>query len=87
MKQLSTPQPLATFTQPISLEHKDKPLFPRAFIWASSFTPSTFVQFAEKYRHDPEWEYREIDAGHMVMLSHANELIQTLEELDNVAQQ
>ena len=87
IKQLSSPQPLATFTQPISLIYKNKPPFPRAYIWASSFAPSPFVRFADRYRHDPEWAYREIDAGHMIMLSHTKELIQVLEELDAVTRE
>ena len=81
MNDCCVPQSFATFTQAISLTHKEKPPFPRAFIWASNFSPSPFVKFSEQYGDDPEWEYREIASGHMVMISHPDELTATLLEL------
>jgi len=81
MNEYSVSQPVNTFLQPISLQHAEPPPFPRAYIWASEFTPSPFVQFAEKLRHNDNWEFREIPSGHMVMLSHAAELTDVLLEL------
>lgn len=81
MNDYAVPHPYATFKQPVSLKHKGRPPYPRAYIWASAFTPSAFVQFAEKYRNDPDWEYHEIPSGHMLMLSHASELTNILQKL------
>lgn len=77
----STPQPFGTLTQPIQLQYGDKPPFPRAYIWASKFTPSPFTALAEKVRNDPNWEYHEIPAGHMLMFSHGYELSKLLHEI------
>jgi pimeloyl-ACP methyl ester carboxylesterase len=77
----STPHPFATFTQPVKLQFGDKPPFPRAFIWASNFTPSPFTALAEKVRNDPDWEFHEIPAGHMLMFSHTEELSRLLHDM------
>jgi pimeloyl-ACP methyl ester carboxylesterase len=77
----STPHPFATFTQPVQLQYGDKPPFPRAYIWASNFTPSPFAPLAEKVKNDPNWEYYEIPAGHMLMLSHVDELSKLLNDI------
>ena len=77
----SRPQPFATLTQPIELQYGDKPPFPRAYIRASSFSPSPFTTFAAMASKDPDWEYHEIPAGHMLMFSHTNELGNLLHEI------
>ena len=81
MNDYCTPHPFKTFQQTISLTHRHSVPYPRTYIWASEFKYSPFVKFAEKYRDDPDWGYREIPACHMVMLSHANELTTMLIEL------
>ncbi len=81
MNDYCTPHPFKTFQQTISLTHRHSVPYPRTYIWASEFKYSPFVKFAEKYRDDPAWGYREIPACHMVMLSHANELTTMLIEL------
>ncbi|MFQ5660093.1 MAG: alpha/beta fold hydrolase [Gammaproteobacteria bacterium] len=81
MGEFSVGTPFATLLQRISLIYNSAPPYPRAYIWASGFTPSPFVETAEKCRNDPDWEYREIPSDHMAMLSHADELVDVLTEL------
>jgi pimeloyl-ACP methyl ester carboxylesterase len=52
----------------------------RAYVWASGFVPSPFVQFATALRGDPAWTYREIASGHSMMMSHPDELTALLVE-------
>lgn len=60
--------PLASLEQPLELSNP--PMDNRAYIWASGFTPSPFKKFAAAVREDAAWTYHEIDAGHMMMISH-----------------
>jgi pimeloyl-ACP methyl ester carboxylesterase len=73
---LKTDHPLATLEQPIRLENGPHPR--RAYIWASGFQPSPFVPLAEKARNDPAWIYDEIDGGHLLMMSHADDVTEKL---------
>lgn len=77
----SVDHPLASLEQKIELINDDQPPVRRAYIWASGFTPSPFEKFAAIARDDPAWMYREIDAGHMMMVSHPVELSDLLEEM------
>lgn len=77
----ATDHPLASLEQPVRLTHADGPVDRRAYIWASGFTPSPFEKFAAETRDDPAWTYREIQSGHMPMISHPVELTELLEEL------
>jgi len=67
----SVDHPLASLEQPLSLSKP--PVENRAYIWASGFTPSPFEKFAAAVREDPAWTFREINAGHMMMVSHPEE--------------
>jgi pimeloyl-ACP methyl ester carboxylesterase len=76
-----TDHPLAAFEQRIRLTHADGPVDRRVYIWASGFAPSPFEKFAAETRDDPAWTYREIQSGHMPMISHPVELTALLEEV------
>lgn len=78
---LSVDHPLATLEQKLELSDGMGYPGPRAFIWASGFNPSPFVKFAEAYRHDPSWMYREIDSGHMMMISHPEQTTALLADI------
>jgi pimeloyl-ACP methyl ester carboxylesterase len=76
--ELSVPQPFGTLQQPLSLVQKEKPKYKRSYIWASGFTHSPFVRFAERVREDDDWDYHELPAGHMAMISHPDEVTSIL---------
>ena len=78
---LSVPQPFGTFTQRISLNQTGSPPYTRSYIRASAFNAGPFGQFADRVRDASGWNYFEIPSGHMVMLSHADELTTLLEEI------
>lgn len=80
---LSVPQPFGTFTQRISLEHTGAPSYSRTYIRASAFQSGPFGQFADRYREAAGWNYLEIPSGHMVMVSHARELVDAFERLSS----
>lgn len=77
---LSVDHPLASLEQKLMLSDGKGYEGPRAFVWASHFTPSPFVQFADTFRNDPAWIYREIPSGHSMMMSHPAETAALLEE-------
>ena len=78
----SVPQPFSTLDQALILENHTKGrLYSNVFIWASSYTPSPFVQFARKCRSDPAWDYYEVPSGHMAMISNAEDLTSILDGL------
>lgn len=78
---LSVSHPIATLQQAIRLSSNDKPEFPRSYLWASSFSPSPFSQFAERVRGDADWDFREIEGSHMMMVSHVGATARVLNEL------
>ncbi len=74
----SRPHPFATIRQPIQLRTTAKPTFPRSYIWASDFAQGPFARFAERVRDDPSWDYREISGGHLLMVSHPDQVANAL---------
>jgi hypothetical protein len=78
---LSASHPLSTLEQKVSLSDGSGYRGPRAFIWASGFQPSPFVKFAKEYKDDTSWTYREIDSGHMMMISHPEKTAAVLAEV------
>ncbi len=78
---LSVDHPLACLEQQIQLSHPQGPVSSRSFIWASDFTPSPFEKFAAAARNDHRWRYREINSGHMMMVSHPMALAEILVDL------
>lgn len=62
------PHPLATWSQPLALKHGETRL-PRAYVRCTNPARPIFEQFSHRYRGDPAWTYREIDAGHDCMIA------------------
>jgi pimeloyl-ACP methyl ester carboxylesterase len=56
------PQPLKTFTEPLSLEGHYRGA--RVYIFCSGYTPTSFSPFAERARNDPAWRYHELPTHH-----------------------
>ena len=78
---LSVSHPMATLRQPIRLKTIEKPDYPRSYLWASHFSPSPFRQFAERVRVDADWDFREIEGSHMMMVSHVDATARVLHQL------
>jgi pimeloyl-ACP methyl ester carboxylesterase len=55
-------QPRKTFTQPIALEGRYAG--PRAYVFCSGYSPTSFAPFAERARNDPAWRYHELPTHH-----------------------
>lgn len=56
------PQPLKSFTQPLSLEGRYHG--PRVYIFCTGYSPTSFAPFAERARNDPAWRYHELPTHH-----------------------
>jgi pimeloyl-ACP methyl ester carboxylesterase len=63
------PQPLATFTEALHLDHADATPTRTYVACTASATATTFRPFAERVRADPAWRYREIATGHDAMIT------------------
>jgi pimeloyl-ACP methyl ester carboxylesterase len=74
------PQPLATFTQPLSLANGETRV-PRAYIRCTDPERPVFEQFCRAIRGDPAWIYREIAAGHDCMIADPDGTAKLLLEL------
>jgi pimeloyl-ACP methyl ester carboxylesterase len=72
-----TPQPIATFEQPIRLSGEVEKVKNITYIFATQFTMSPFRQFYEKAKAK-RWKTLEMAAGHDVMLDMAEELTDVL---------
>jgi pimeloyl-ACP methyl ester carboxylesterase len=64
-----TPQPFATFSQPIRLQGTLPASVPRTYIYCSGRPTGSFDQFSRALRDDPQWRYRELATGHDAMVS------------------
>jgi pimeloyl-ACP methyl ester carboxylesterase len=66
-----TPQPVATFTEPVSLG--DARVSDRVYVYCSDRPLGIFGRFAEAARANPaEWRYVELPTGHDAMLTMPN---------------
>jgi pimeloyl-ACP methyl ester carboxylesterase len=72
-----SPQPLATFTEKLSLEGRYRG--PRRYIGCSGYSPSTFRPFAERLKSDPAWRYDELATHHYPQISMPRETARLLE--------
>jgi hypothetical protein len=75
-----TPQPVATYTEPVPPGSARSAALPRVFIHCTAnppTTPDVFGPFAAKARAQG-WEVREIATGHLAMLTAPRELADVL---------
>ncbi len=82
-----TPQPVATFTQPVKLPQPFDGRRPRRFIFCTPEQPGVVVNFAKQVRADPTWSYCEIEACHDVMVSEPAQLAQIVDQFAAEQQQ
>ena len=55
-------QPTQTFTQPLELEGNYRG--PRAYVYCTGYSPTSFTPFAERARNDRAWRYHELPTHH-----------------------
>lgn len=74
-------QPLQTFEQPLKLTGAVDTLH-RSYIYCTRPAPGdVFRQFADRFRNDPAWQYREMDASHNPHITVPEALTQVLNDL------
>jgi pimeloyl-ACP methyl ester carboxylesterase len=56
------PQPIRSFTQPLALEGRYRG--PRAYVFCTGYSPTSFAPFAERARNDRTWRYHELPTHH-----------------------
>jgi pimeloyl-ACP methyl ester carboxylesterase len=68
LEKLSTPHPLATMTQKLSLSDNHLKIKNKAYVLATCWEPSPFPQFADRAR-EAGWPIEELDTHHFAMFS------------------
>lgn len=87
--QRGTPQPYATFTSPLRLEHQSPPGVRRAVIFctAGGITVAAVRELLARGDPraapfaDPDWDLRELPTGHWAMLSAPDQVADTLHDI------
>jgi pimeloyl-ACP methyl ester carboxylesterase len=65
---LCTPQPLATFTEPVKLTGRAHTVPRKAYVLAGDFPLSVFGQFRDPLAKRADWQTHELHCGHDVMI-------------------
>jgi pimeloyl-ACP methyl ester carboxylesterase len=68
----STPQPLATFTQPVQLTGGISRIKRKMYILATD--PALFTRFYDKLKNDPDWTVHTLPCTHFIQLEMPDEL-------------
>jgi len=72
------PQPRGCFSEALALGNRYGG--PRAYIFCSGYSPSSFVPFAERARNDPTWRYHELATHHYPHVSMPRETAELLSD-------
>ena len=75
-----SPHPYRCLTQRVRLANPKARALPRTLVYCSSPATGSFDQFAEKYRSDPAWRFRELKTGHDCMILVPEEVARVLLE-------
>ncbi|MEM7336084.1 MAG: alpha/beta fold hydrolase [Chloroflexota bacterium] len=59
----------------------DTPNLPKTYISLTRHQKSHFVKIANRVKNKPDWQYLEVDAGHLVMVEEPDKLVACLESL------
>jgi pimeloyl-ACP methyl ester carboxylesterase len=70
----ATPQPAATFTQPLTLTSGSDRISKKTFIYANDPQPTTFTQFYDKLKDRPDWAVHTLPCTHFAQLEMPEEL-------------
>jgi pimeloyl-ACP methyl ester carboxylesterase len=70
----TSPQPVGTFTQPLKLSGGIDRVKKKIYIYANAPAPTTFTQFYDKLKADPDWTVRTLPCTHLVQIDMPDEL-------------
>jgi len=70
--------PLLTLLEAVQLTGEENSILRKAYVFATGWEPTPFTRFAERTRADPDWEYHEADASHMVMEERPEQTLEIL---------
>lgn len=76
-----TPHPLKAYTDPLTLEHPPGNGLPKAYVAVTDPCYAPLSSVREWVKVQPDWDYREITAGHDAMLTSPDALALLLQEL------
>ncbi len=80
-----TPHPLKAYTDPLLLEHPLGNGVPKTYVAVTDPWYAPLAAVRERVRGQPDWDYRELAAGHDAMLTSAGALADLLNELARVS--
>jgi pimeloyl-ACP methyl ester carboxylesterase len=76
-----TPQPLKAYTDPLELQHPQGHDHRKTYVAVTAPAYAPLAALREAIRQQPEWEYRELLAGHDAMITSPQALSELLCEL------
>ena len=76
----TTPMPIACFTQALTLNGGIDRVKKKSYIYCNVPAPTTFTQFYEKLKDDPDWNMHTLPCTHIVQMEMPNELTALLLE-------
>ena len=76
-----TPHPLKAYTEPLHLQHALGNGLPKTYIAATEPWYPPFASLREWIKSQPDWQWREIAAGHDAMLTSPDALSALLQDL------
>lgn len=82
LERLTTPNPIACFTQPVKLTGAEKTIADRTYLICEEYRPSPFWPFYERYSTDPAWRTVRLPSMHDAMITIPDRVAQ---EINTVA--
>ena len=74
----TTPMPIACFTQALTLNGDIDRVKKKTYIYCNVPAPTTFTQFYEKLKDDPDWRMHTLPCTHIVQMEMPEELTELL---------
>jgi len=74
----TTPMPIACFTQALTLDGGIDRVKRKSYIYCNVPAPTTFTQFYERLKDDPEWIVHTLPCTHIVQMEMPDELTRLL---------
>jgi pimeloyl-ACP methyl ester carboxylesterase len=75
------PHPFKTKVDAVHLSNPQAAAIPRTFIYCNDPAIGPFGQFAQRFKADKSWQYREMATGHDAMISEPQKLVDLLVEI------
>ena len=70
--------PLLTMLEGVSYTGEEAKIPRRAYMFATGWKPTPFQSFADRLRHDKDWEFHEADSDHFLMEKVPDDVIRLL---------